>query len=154
MPKRIGFVLVLCLAALAFSVAGCGGDDDEGNGDAAAPATTAAEEKEGITVDLGEQNSSGESGTATLTADGEQTVVTIDLTGAPADTPQPAHIHSGTCAELGDVVHPLANVEGGASETTVDAPLADLQGAAFAINVHESEEAIQNYVACGDVPST
>jgi len=154
MPKRIGFVLVLCLAALAFAVAGCGGDDEEGNGDAAAPVTTAAEEEESITVDLGEQNSSGESSTATLTADGEQTVVMIELTGAPADTPQSAHIHSGTCAELGDVVHPLANVEGGASETTVDAPLADLQGAAFAINVHESEEAIQNYVACGDVPST
>jgi Cu/Zn superoxide dismutase len=110
--------------------------------------------EETVTVDLGEQNSSGESGTATLTSDGEQTVVTIELTGAPADTPQPAHIHSGTCAELGDVVHPLANVEGGASETTVAAPLADLQAAAFAINVHESEEAIQNYVACGDLPTS
>lgn len=152
MPKRIGFALVLCVAVLAFAVAGCGGDD-EGDGEAAAPATTAAEEG-GITVDLGEQNSSGESGTATLTADGEQTVVVIALTGAPADTPQPMHIHSGTCAELGDVVYPLTNVEGGASETTVAAPLADLQAAAFAINVHESEEAIQNYVACGDIPST
>jgi Cu/Zn superoxide dismutase len=154
MPKRIGFALVLCLAALAFAPAGCGGDDDEGNGEAAAPTTTAAEVEETVTVDLGEQNSSGESGTATLTSDGEQTVVTIELTGAPADTPQPAHIHSGTCAELGDVVHPLANVEGGASETTVAAPLADLQAAAFAINVHESEEAIQNYVACGDLPTS
>jgi Cu/Zn superoxide dismutase len=153
MPKRIGFALVLCVAALAFAVAGCGGDD-EGNGEAAAPATTAADEGGSVTVDLAEQNSSGESGTATLTADGEQTVVVIELTGAPADTPQPAHIHSGTCAELGDVVYPLTNVEGGASETTVAAPLADLQAAAYAINVHESEEAIQNYVACGDLPST
>jgi Cu/Zn superoxide dismutase len=154
MPKRIGFVLALSLAALAFAVAGCGGDDDEGNGEAAAQATTATEEEESITVDLGEQNGSGESGTATLTADGEQTVVTIELSGAPADTPQPAHIHSGACPEVGDVVYPLTNVEGGASETTVAAPLADLQAAAYAINVHESEEAIQNYVACGDLPST
>lgn len=153
MTRRIGFVLVLCVAALAFVVAGCGGDDDDGNGEAGAPATTAAEEGEGVTVDLGEQNGSGESGTATLTADGEQTVVTIELTGAPADTPQPAHIHSGSCAEIGDVVHPLANVEGGMSETTVEAPLADLQGAAFAINVHESEAAIQNYVSCGEIPA-
>ena len=154
MPKRIGFALVVCVTAFAFAIAGCGGDDDDGNGEAAAPTTTAAEVEETVTVDLGEQNSSGESGTATLTSDGEQTVVTIELTGAPADTPQPAHIHSGTCAELGDVVHPLANVEGGASETTVAAPLADLQAAAFAINVHESEEAIQNYVACGDLPTS
>jgi Cu/Zn superoxide dismutase len=154
MPKRIGLALVVCLAALAFAVAGCGGDDDDGNGEAAAPATTAAEEEQSVTVDLGEQNGSGESGTATLTTDGVETVVVIELTGAPADTPQPAHIHSGTCAELGDVVHPLTNVEGGASETTVAAPLADLQAAAFAINVHESEEAIQNYVACGEIPAT
>lgn len=154
MTKRIGFALVLSVAALAFAVAGCGGDDDEGNGEAAAPATTAAEEEESVTIDLGEQNSSGESGTATLTADGEQTVVVIALTGAPADTPQPAHIHSGACPEVGDVVYPLTNIEGGASETTVAAPLADLQAAAYAINVHESEEAIQNYVACGDLPSS
>jgi hypothetical protein len=154
MPKRIGFALVLCLTALAFGVAGCGGDDDDENGEAAALTTTAADLEETVTVDLGEQNGSGESGTATLTSDGEQTVVVIELTGAPADTPQPAHIHSGTCAELGDVVHPLTNVEGGASETTVAAPLADLTAAAFAINVHESEEAVQNYVACGDLPTS
>ncbi len=149
-----GVALLFLLAALALSPAACGGDDDEGNGDAAAPATIAAEEGESVTVDLGEQNSSGESGAATLTEDGEQTVVVIELTGAPADTPQPAHIHSGTCAELGDVVHPLTNVEGGASETMVAAPLADLQTGDFAINVHESEEAIQNYVACGEIPAT
>jgi CHRD domain len=154
MLNRTGLALLLLVAALALGLAGCGGDDDDGNGEAAAPATTAAEEGESVTVDLGEQNGSGESGTATLTSDGEQTVVVIELTGAPADTPQPAHIHSGTCAEIGDVVHPLTNVEGGASETTVAAPLADLQAAAFAINVHESEEAIQNYVSCGEIPAT
>jgi hypothetical protein len=154
MLNRTGLALLVLLAALALGLAGCGGDDDDGNGEAAAPATTAAEEGESVTVDLGEQNGSGESGTATLTSDGEQTVVVIELTGAPADTPQPAHIHSGTCAEIGDVVHPLTNVEGGASETTVAAPLADLQASAFAVNVHESEEAIQNYVACGEIPAT
>jgi hypothetical protein len=153
MLNRTGLALLLLLAALALGLAACGGDDDEA-AEPAAPATTAAEEAESVSVDIAEQNGSGESGTATLTADGEQTVVVIELTGAPADTPQPAHIHSGTCAELGDVVHPLTNVEGGASETTVVAPLADLQTGDFAINVHESEEAIQNYVACGDIPAT
>ena len=153
MLNRTGLALLLLVAVLAVGLAACGGDDDEAD-EPAAPATTAAEEGEIITVDLGEQTSSGESGTATLTSDGEQTVVTIELTGAPADTAQPAHIHSGSCAELGDVVYPLTNVEGGASETTVAAPLADLQGAAFAINVHESEEAIQNYVSCGEIPAT
>jgi CHRD domain len=153
MLNRIGLALLLLVAALALGLAACGGDDDDAD-EPAAPATTAAEEAESVSVDIAELNGSGESGTATLTADGEQTVVTIELSGAPADTPQPAHIHSGSCEELGDVVHPLENVEGGMSETTVAAPLADLQGAAFAINVHESEEAIQNYVACGEIPAT
>lgn len=153
MLNRTGLALLLLVAVLAVGLAACGGDDDEAD-EPAAPATTAAEEGQSITVDLGEQNGSGETGTATLTADGEQTVVTIELTGAPAETPQPAHIHSGTCAEIGDVVHPLTNVEGGASETTVAAPLADLQAANFAINVHESEAAIQNYVSCGEIPAT
>jgi plastocyanin len=84
----------------------------------------------------------------------------------------PAHIHSGTCATLGDVVHPLDNVGGGtmmgtpaatdsvgsadaipteSSVTVVQADLATLTGSEFAINVHESAENIGNYIACGDV---
>jgi Cu/Zn superoxide dismutase len=144
--------VLLGLALLCLAVTGCGGDDEEGSGGGGGETTTAAA-AESITVDLGEQNSSGESGTATLTADGEQTTVAVELSGAPA-TPQPAHIHDGTCATLGDVVYPLTNVENGASETTVDAPLSDLQGADYDINVHESEEMIQTYVACGDIPKS
>jgi hypothetical protein len=29
---------------------------------------------------------------------------------ATTDTPHPAHIHSGSCAQLGDVVYPLTDV--------------------------------------------
>ncbi len=95
----------------------------------------------------------------------------------------PAHIHDGTCAELGDVVYPLTNVsatgmmEGmmsgtpvaddsmamgemmGAAEatmvvtsaTSIDASLADILDAPHAINVHESEANIGNYIACGEI---
>jgi plastocyanin len=85
----------------------------------------------------------------------------------------PAHIHSGTCTELGDVIYPLSDVSvtapvngtpiGGAvvgaadavpvalGGTTVAAPLADLLAAPFAINVHESADNIGNYIACGNV---
>jgi plastocyanin len=85
----------------------------------------------------------------------------------------PAHIHNGTCTELGDVVFPLSDVSesalvngtpiagavGGATEavpvaisgTTVPTSLADLMAAPFAINVHESAENIGNYIACGDI---
>jgi hypothetical protein len=101
-----------------------------------------------------------------------------------ADEGHPAHIHSGTCATLGDVVYPLNNLtpsgmdatpmdmmstpESGAmgamgtpmagagqvvaqSTTDVDAALDDILAAEHAINVHESTENIQNYIACGDI---
>jgi len=79
----------------------------------------------------------------------------------------PAHIHSGTCANLGDVVAPLTDVtyignnEGrtGAasaipvesSETVVDMPLQDLIDGDYAINIHKSADEIDTYIACGDI---
>jgi hypothetical protein len=150
MQTRTGVVLGVLMAVLALAVAGCGGDDDE----PAAETTTTAAEAAPVTVDLSEQNESGQSGTATLEPmSGGMTHVTIELSSPPAD-PQPAHIHSGTCAELGDVVHPLTNVEGGSSETDVAASLEDLQGSNFAINVHMSEADIGTYVACGDIATS
>jgi hypothetical protein len=93
-------------------------------------------------------------------------------TGAPV--PHPAHVHSGTCAELGDVVYGLNDVSGEALEgtpdatpasatagepgdviakstTTVDASLDDLLAEPHAVNVHESAENIDIYIACGDI---
>ena len=82
------------------------------------------------------------------------------------DEPHPAHIHSGTCADLGDIVAPLADVtaitegevEGSGSavpikvsETEVELPLADILAAPHALNVHRSAEAIEEYIACGDI---
>jgi hypothetical protein len=40
------------------------------------------------------------------------------------------------------------------STTTVDASLDDILAAEHAINVHESMENIQNYIACGDITGT
>jgi hypothetical protein len=78
----------------------------------------------------------------------------------------PAHIHSGTCDQLGDVVYPLADVTyptgeqmgaaGGhevkISEVNhVDAPLQELLDSEHAINVHLSAEEIGTYIACGNI---
>ena len=78
----------------------------------------------------------------------------------------PAHIHSGTCDQLGDVVYPLADVvtqtgeEMGAagghpvkvSEVNrVDVPLQEILDGGHAINVHLSAEEIGTYIACGDI---
>ena len=90
----------------------------------------------------------------------------------------PAHIHLGTCSELGEVVYALSNVGPGTirngqpttggvvvgqteevlpidvSSTTVDAPLSAITDGTHAINVHESAENIQVYVACGNIGGT
>jgi hypothetical protein len=89
----------------------------------------------------------------------------------------PAHIHTGTCATLGEVVFPLNNVSVVyditaspvaspvqatpapassvlSSTTIVETTLDDLLGAEHAINVHQSEAEIQTSIACGAVSGT
>ena len=123
---------------------GCGSENNAGAGGE-------------VTVQLGEQNGSGESGTATLTEDGDQTKVTIELQTPSAtmgSVPQPAHIHKGSCSNLDPVpAYGLTDVKDGESTSTVDAVLDDLRDGAFAINVHKSAAEIQTYVACGVVGS-
>src|SRR5215204_5000625 len=79
----------------------------------------------------------------------------------------PAHIHSGTCAELGDVVVPLNDITqiGGDAErtgasdaipvksslTVVDMPLQEIIDGGHAINVHLSADEIGTYIACGNI---
>jgi hypothetical protein len=101
--------------------------------------------------------------------------LTLLVPGSVAQTPvadteaeaHPAHIHSGTCDTLGDVVVPLTDVAAEApgaetvgpasahavktSRTVVDMPLQEIIDGGHAINVHESAEAIDVYIACGDI---
>ena len=107
--------------------------------------------------------------------------VAQDATPAGGAMSHPAHIHSGTCETLGDVVFPLNDVvmadmmatpdammatpdammastpvagEGevvAQSTSTVDVALDDILAAEHAINLHESAENIDVYIACGDI---
>ena len=105
-----------------------------------------------VTVKLAPQNKSGESGTARLTPQGDQTKVEISLKGAPKGVPQPAHIHEGTCAKLDPKPKQgLENVVDGKSTTTVPVKLDELMKGKNAINVHKSTDDIQTYVACGNI---
>ena len=106
-----------------------------------------------VTVELKSQNSSGESGTATLTEAGAKTKVVLDVKGQPAGTPQPVHVHKGTCDKLDEKpAYGLTTVNNGKSETTIDAPLATLQKGEFAINGHKSAKDVKTYVFCGNIP--
>jgi hypothetical protein len=68
---------------------------------------------------------------------------------SPAATPEPGAAGVGT---------PLAGVSVTTttpvqfSFTHIDANLIDLIGGGYAINAHESNENIGNYIACGDIP--
>lgn len=86
----------------------------------------------------------------------------------------PAHIHSGTCEELGDVVHPLEDATGeridgtpeaspvpddeglpgnviAHSRSTVEASLDDLLSEDHAVNVHQSQDAMDVFIACATI---
>jgi hypothetical protein len=118
---------------------------------------------------------------------------TLGAVAQNASDSHPAHIHGGSCDQLGEVVYPLTNVSasgmmtgmmamaatpssgmpaamatpGGltmspamgattalpveTSQTLVDASLDDLLAQPYAINVHESQDNIQHYIACGDL---
>jgi hypothetical protein len=108
-----------------------------------------------IPIKLYPENNSGISGTATLSGQGNQTKVIIDLTGQPAGASMPVHIHRGQCGPTLDPkpVDPLHSVEGGTSTTVVNVPLRSLTTGRYAINVHESAANISHFVACGNIPS-
>ena len=116
-------------------------------------ASMVGQETNQIDVILNEQNDSGESGTATLWEVDGQLIVSLNLTGAPESEPQPAHIHTGTCEDIGEINYPLTNVVDGVSDTSLDMSLAELLSRKpQALNVHLSGEQANVYVACGDLP--
>src|SRR5262245_61824236 len=117
---------------------------------AGAPLALAADS---ASVELKPQNSSGESGTATLTKAGaDKTKVVVELKGEASGATHPMHIHKGTCANLDPKpAYPLSPVKNGKSETMVNASLDSLQKGEYAINGHKSAQDIATNVFCGDI---
>jgi CHRD domain len=131
------------LVLLALLLSGCGGG---GGGGGAGGGSE-------IVVEMQPIGGSGITGTATLEPKGEQTNVTLELqdpTGGTGD-PQVAHIHNGTCANLGDIAYPLPDVWDGISGDTFDVSLDELREGDYAVNVHRSAAKIDEYTACGDI---
>lgn len=106
-----------------------------------------------VSVRMGAQHKSGETGTAKLTAiEADKTRVEVSLKGAPKGTAQPAHIHEGTCAKLNpQPKYGLENVVDGKSTTEVPVGLDTLRKGTFAINVHKSADDLKTYVSCGNI---
>jgi hypothetical protein len=135
--KKLSVLVMLVAAFAALSLSGASAADTS------------------VTVQLNAQNGSGESGTATITqVDANSVRVVVNLTGGGAALadPQPAHIHTGTCANLNPAPkYPLTSVVNGKSDTTVKASWDELSKSDFAINVHKSATEAATYVSCGDI---
>ena len=141
MRKLSLLITALTLVLAVFALTGCGSDDDDEAAD------------DSVTVELSEEAGSGQTGTATLTANGEQTMVSVEIDGDPVSESQPAHIHEGSC---GDDLNPepafgLPNVTDGSSEATVDVSLETLQSSDYAINLHMSDDDLPTYTSCGNI---
>jgi hypothetical protein len=114
---------------------------------------------------------------AALFATGALAVVAQDAATPISDEGRPAHIHTGSCPEPGDIVAPLNNLtspSGPTSDvgtptdaaasmrgipaeyswTNIPMSLDDIMAGEHAINVHESDTAMDVYLACGDVGGT
>lgn len=105
-----------------------------------------------VTVKLGAENDSGETGTATLTPEGNKTKVAIELSNGPQGVAQPAHIHMGTCDKLDKAPKWKLNaIKNGKSVTLVPVSLDTILKDKTAINVHKSAAEAQVYVSCGNI---
>jgi hypothetical protein len=119
---------------------------------AAAPSLAADSTAGSKVFALHAQNGSNENGTVALVPQGMKTLVVVELTGAPAGTPQPAHVHVGPCATLTPApTYALESLVDGVSMTTLDVPIAKLTDGTFAVNVHKSVAEIKTYVSCGNL---
>ena len=105
-----------------------------------------------VTVKLEAMNNSGQTGTATLTPEGDKTKVVILLSNAPAGVAQPAHIHLGQCDKLDKAPKwHLEAVKDGRSVTVLPVSLDTILQDRTAINIHKSAAEVQVYVSCGNI---
>ena len=109
-----------------------------------------------LTIPMKALNSSGEDGTAVLTQQDDGVHVAVTLKDAPKDTPQPTHIHIGTCGNINKAPeYALVNTVDGKGDSVVKGvKLSDLTSGKYAINVHKSGDDLSTYVSCGDIKSS
>lgn len=165
----------LLLACLPLALAACGMNDtdaeeddptDGAAADSAAVAATTPAPPVSTTgtpmapqlVPLAAVGGSGVSGTATLTEDGGQTGVAVQLSGFQPNSAHSGHVHQGACDALGPPVAPLQDVAADASgagtaTSTVAVPASVAMNGQHVIAYHErAGEDIGAPVVCGAIP--
>lgn len=138
------------LAASAASFTAC--DDDESG-----PSLTG----DNKTFTLSEKSASGVNGNVTFAKRSDNsTLITIQLTGTSSGGDHPAHIHTNSAAEGGNIILDLENVNGGTGKSeTVVTTLNDGTAISYEeliaidgyVNVHASSSDLATLIAQGDV---
>jgi hypothetical protein len=117
-------------------------------------ASPVSAQDDSVTVDLQSEDDSGVTGQAVLTADGDQTIVDVQLEGSEAG--YEGHMFDSTCDDHqgATVFYAIEAVDDeGHSESTVDAPLSELSSGDFWIHMHRPAGERGVGVACGQVPA-
>lgn len=155
-PRTLALAaILLCTAAGAVPLAGCG-DEDGGPASGGEPAASRAEVGAPLEITLTPRHGSGVSGTARLVAGAADMKVTLKLSKRLPDTLL-AHIHTGPCSDEPTWSNPriwasLTDVIDGRSETTVNVvTLRELRSESASINVHDATHN-QRPLVCGDIP--
>ncbi len=147
--KKVIIVLLIVVAAVALYFLFFSGERAEE--DPIIESLEFIEKSESITIELLEQNESGQSGFAVIEDVEVKIRVTIQITSGEEGVSQPAHIHFNNCADIEAVSYPLNNVLGGYSETFLNVSMDQIMSERpLSINVRRSME-VAFYVACGDI---
>lgn len=104
------------------------------------------------TVSLRPQHGSREHGKATFTQRGADVLVTIVVNEMPHPAaPQFAHLHRGTCGDLGTPAkYEFEPIRNGRSSTTLrNVSLAALTSAPYSIAIHQTLAHMSFHIACG-----
>jgi hypothetical protein len=116
-------------------------------------AAPAAAQDEELTVQLDEEQDSGVTGTAVLTADGDQTLLVVDLENS--EEGYEGHTFDSTCDDhqSATVFYAIEAVDAdGHSESVIDAPFSELTSGDFWIHMHRPAGERGEGVACGQIP--
>jgi hypothetical protein len=100
----------------------------------------------------------GASGTATARVEGNNTLVTLQLTGLAPGGPYPWHVHEGTCDPggpiVGDAAVYLPLTVGADGRAEANARLLNLklnEAKKYHVNVHRSPTDLGTIIACGEL---
>ena len=112
-----------------------------------------------LKVVMNAENNSGQGGMATLTEGKNKTHVELVIGKSDDPRPQPVHIHTGHCGEIGPKTYDLTMLQATAADplhftsvSDVEVTLDALLKTPYSINAHDVRD-FALYVSCGNLGS-